>query len=137
VRERPIAIPKFNGKTLTALQRPNEQALPLDLTISNLRCMSGSADADNDKDARHLQGPTTSCPIPQPCFEFKSLDDVHVGLSALFNADAAFRDAMRLAIRHDIFYSTPAYAKLSDKAASILLLPDSSLQGSWRSSAGS
>ena len=130
-RERPVAMQQFDGKTLAAFQQPNEQALPLDLTTSTLRCMSDGV--------LHLNDPTTTGRnklIPQPCFEFKSLDEIHVGLSDPFNADAAFRDAMRLAIRQDIFDSTPAYAKLSPKTASILLLPDSSLQGSWRSSLG-
>jgi hypothetical protein len=38
-----------------------------------------------------------------------------------------------MAIRQDIFDATPYYASLSGKIASILLLPDSSLEGSWRS----
>jgi hypothetical protein len=54
------------------------------------------------------------------------------GFSAKFNADPEFRNSLRLAIRQDIFDTTPFYQKLSPKAASILLLPDSSLEGSWR-----
>ena len=35
-------------------------------------------------------------------------------------------------MREDIFDSTPTYSGMSEKARRILLLPDSSLQGSWR-----
>jgi len=35
-------------------------------------------------------------------------------------------------MREDIFDTTPAYAGMSDKARKMLLLPDSSLQGSWK-----
>ena len=35
-------------------------------------------------------------------------------------------------MREDVFDSTPSYLKLSPKARQMLLLPDSSLQGSWK-----
>jgi hypothetical protein len=35
-------------------------------------------------------------------------------------------------MREDIFDSTPAYSGMSEKARKMLLLPDSSLQGSWK-----
>lgn len=53
-------------------------------------------------------------------------------LSKKFNSDQAFRNNLRLAIRLDVFETTPFYAKLPEKAKSVLLLPDSSLEGSWR-----
>ncbi|KAI2503549.1 hypothetical protein MHU86_10931 [Fragilaria crotonensis] len=124
-RQEEVAVEEFDGRALTAAQIPNEGAPPLDLKNSNLLCMSD--DNLNIKES-------SSTLVRQPCFEFKSLDEIHVGLSAIFNSSAGFRNALRLAIRQDIFDSTPAYATLSAKAASILLLPDSSLQGSWRRS---
>lgn len=82
-------------------------------------------------------------------FEYRSLDDllsvalakqgIHVpppeglfSLSNKFNSDASFRRDLRSAIRLDVFETTPFYAKLPEKAKSVLLLPDSSLEGSWR-----
>eukprot|EP00957_Ditylum_brightwellii_P116441 8881804-Ditylum_brightwellii.AAC.1 len=35
-------------------------------------------------------------------------------------------------MREDIFDTTPTYHRMSDKARKMLLLPDSSLQGSWK-----
>jgi hypothetical protein len=68
-------------------------------------------------------------------WEFRSLDEVvYPGLSALFNGNEDFRNNLRGAIRQDIFDTTPFYANLSEKAAQVLLLPDSSLEGSWQSS---
>ena len=86
-----------------------------------------------------------------PLFEYRSLDDLlsaagltetdamsenlggnSFSLSQKFNADEAFRTDLRSAIRLDIFETTPFYAKLPEKAKAVLLLPDSSLEGSWR-----
>ncbi|KAL3804404.1 hypothetical protein HJC23_011332 [Cyclotella cryptica] len=62
-----------------------------------------------------------------------SLDELFPNLqfSEKFNADGEFRDSLRSAMREDIFDSTPAYMGMSEKARRMLLLPDSSLQGSW------
>jgi hypothetical protein len=62
------------------------------------------------------------------------LDDLFPGLdfSESFCSDGAFRTALRDAIREDVFDSSPGYAAMSEKARRMLLLPDSSLQGSWR-----
>jgi hypothetical protein len=62
------------------------------------------------------------------------LDDLFPGLdfSDRFCSDGAFRNALRGSIREDVFDSSPAYAGISEKARRMLLLPDSSLQGSWR-----
>jgi hypothetical protein len=79
---------------------------------------------DNEKDSNE----GGSC-------KFCSLDEVfYPGLSAIFNNDEVFRNQLRKAIRQDIFDTTPFYANLSNKAAQVLLLPDSSLEGSWRPS---
>ena len=76
----------------------------------------------------------TPAVTPQPPFKFHSLNEVLgvEGFSETFNADKAFRVALRAAIRQDIFDTTPFYAGLPEKAAAVLLLPDSSLEGSWR-----
>mmetsp|Transcript_23527 Transcript_23527/g.49777 ORF Transcript_23527/g.49777 Transcript_23527/m.49777 type:complete len:393 (-) Transcript_23527:70-1248(-) len=62
-----------------------------------------------------------------------SLDDLFPNLdfSEKFCSTTTFRDNVRSAMREDIFDSTPAYAGMSEKARKMLLLPDSSLQGSW------
>ena len=69
-------------------------------------------------------------------FEMMSLDDLFPScagrLSSTFHCDESFRHNLRNAMREDIFDSTPTYSNLSPKARKMLLLPDSSLQGSWR-----
>jgi hypothetical protein len=81
-------------------------------------------------------------------FEYLSLDDLFLvgdddddgddesnkkfSLSKIFNSDEKFRNYLRSAIRLDVFETTPFYANLPKQASSVLLLPDSSLEGSWR-----
>jgi hypothetical protein len=67
-------------------------------------------------------------------FETRSLDDLFPGLefSHQFATCQTFRTDLRQAMREDIFDTTPAYHGMSVKARTILLLPDSSLQGSWK-----
>ena len=62
-----------------------------------------------------------------------SLDTLFPSLnfSEKFCSTKDFRDAIRNSMREDIFDSTPAYEGMSEKARKMLLLPDSSLQGSW------
>ncbi len=62
-----------------------------------------------------------------------SLDDLFPNLdfSLHFNTNSTFRNALRNSIREDVFDATPSYANMSEKARRMLLLPDSSLQGSW------
>lgn len=74
--------------------------------------------------------------IDHPHVDTKSLDEVFPatkGFSELFSSNHVFRNGIRDAMRQDIFDSTPAYMGMSEKARRMLLLPDSSLQGSWRS----
>lgn len=52
-------------------------------------------------------------------------------LSETFSSSSMFRLSVRRAMREDVFDTTPQYANMSDKARKMLLLPDSSLQGSW------
>jgi len=63
-----------------------------------------------------------------------SLDELfpNLGFSHKFNSDGEFRNSLRNSMREDIFDSSPSYGGMSDKARKMLLLPDSSLQGSWR-----
>lgn len=98
-------------------QQPNEDALPFDLSSC---CCSGG------------DGPKTL--IEHAHVETRSLDDLFPGLyfSRLFASSTPFRTALRNAMREDIFDTTPGYHGLSDKARRVLLLPDSSLQGSWQ-----
>lgn len=68
--------------------------------------------------------------------ETRSLDQLFLSCNGkfcdLFSSCDEFRNGIRNAIRLDIFDSTPAYAGMSEKARKMLLLPDSSLQGSWK-----
>jgi hypothetical protein len=137
-----LATPPFDGKILSSEQTPNEQAPPFDLFAhlenKSIRCMS-----DFDNGQTLIQGNVIE---KQPAFEFLSLDDLTFsnpsagqqyqlpGFSKLFNSNATFRWQLRHAMRHDIYDTTPQYQNLSLKAKEMLLLPDSSLQGSWRRS---
>jgi hypothetical protein len=124
-QERPLEE-EFDGKKMTALQDANENAPALNLesvllSDNNVRCLT--------------EGLRFESKAKDPAFTFMSLDDLFgegVGLSEKFNSDVLFRQDLRSAIRQDIFDTTPFYANLSEKAASVLLLPDSSLEGSWR-----
>mmetsp|Transcript_49113 Transcript_49113/g.72968 ORF Transcript_49113/g.72968 Transcript_49113/m.72968 type:complete len:396 (+) Transcript_49113:3-1190(+) len=62
------------------------------------------------------------------------LDDLFPNLdfSLKFCSNRELRSKIRSAMREDVFDSTESYANLPKKARSMLLLPDSSLQGSWR-----
>lgn len=78
--------------------------------------------------------------VPGPVIEHnhvetRSLDELFPqtdGFSELFYTNQKLRDGIRDAMRQDIFDATPAYAGMSEKARKMLLLPDSSLQGSWK-----
>lgn len=134
-RQRPEdLVEKFDGKAMTSVQSPNEHAIPLNLESLLL----SSSPPIRSMVSGELQ---FKVEIQQhPTFGFCSLDDLFVGradqpdlgFSKTFNSDSQFRQELRMAIRQDIFDTTPFYANLSEKAASVLLLPDSSLEGSWR-----
>ena len=132
-RQRPASeSAAFDARALTSAQASNEEtATHLDLSSAiggpdgALRCMTDNM----------LWTDTPLVSTQPPPFEFLSLDDLfgpNLGFSAKFNNDRSFRDELRMAIRRDIFNTTPFYASLSEKAASFLMLPDSSLEGSWR-----
>lgn len=112
----------FDGRTLTAAQIPNEDARGMHpetlLDKDNLQCMT--------------KGISFGDEVKHPAWELRSLDDICSGLSKCFNSDQDFRTNLRMAVRRDIFDTTPFYSNLSPKAAEVLLSPDSSLEGSWR-----
>jgi hypothetical protein len=138
----------FDGKVLTLQQTPNLEAPYFDLEFAlsksynddgdddqrpkPLRCMTPGQLRYND--SRCTSSSSSSSSGSAGVFQYMSLDDLLPnlkGFSKKFNADDDFRRKLRAAIRQDVFDTTPFYANLSEKAASILLLPDSSLEGSW------
>eukprot|EP00536_Pseudo-nitzschia_multiseries_P018006 jgi/Psemu1/293296/fgenesh1_pg.2041_\ len=112
---------------------------------STLRCVTPGLVCSTDKVPEAPEAPSTDRPC---CYEYRSLDDLldaakdssssslslpeGFSLSELFNSDEVFRNDLRSAIRLDVFETTPFYANLPEKARTVLLLPDSSLEGSWR-----
>lgn len=87
---------------------------------------------DNEDGPTDVSSKTTTIPVESHIISI-SLDDLFPGLdfSEKFCLSKEFRDALRSAMREDIFDTTPAYEGMSEKARKMLLLPDSSLQGSW------
>ena len=69
-----------------------------------------------------------------------SLDELfpncQTGISETFARSTEFRTELRNSMREDIFDTTPTYHGMSAKARQVLLLPDSSLQGSWKCTNG-
>lgn len=112
----------FDGKELTVRQSSNHNAMPIDLSACSLTCVGTSP---------VLSGTET---VSQPAFQFMSLDEIFPGLgfSDHFHSNSDFRFAIRDSMRLDIFDATPQYQGLTEKAKSMLILPESSLQGSWR-----
>jgi hypothetical protein len=143
----------FDPKKITSEQKPNENANALDMYVpsyqsdpSFIRRRSSSsvvhispnadvivseddASCDSDVDSEQCKGPE----INHAHFEQLSLDDLFPGLdfSKQFFINGEFRQAIRVATRKDIFFTTPAYADLSPKVAAMMLDDDSSLQGTW------
>lgn len=130
---------------LASQQDSNLDAPHLDLenelgfSSPTLRCMTSGIRFHTRSGQDGAAGDPSSTALSDQggAFAYLSLDDLFpdapdLNFSKKFNSDAAFRHQLRMAIRQDIFDTTPFYATLSAKAASILLLPDSSLEGSWR-----
>lgn len=109
------ARPFVDGKTEIADQKCNEDAPAFPLPEGAAPGQDGDVISHE-----HIQS--------------MSLDELFPGLSFsdMFASSTEFRAALRAAMREDIFDTTPAYAKMSEKARKMLLLPDSSLQGSWK-----
>ena len=109
------ARPFVDGKTEIADQKCNEDAPAFPLPEGAAPGQDGDVISHE-----HIQS--------------MSLDELFPGLSFsdMFASSTEFRTALRAAMREDIFDTTPAYAKMSEKARRMLLLPDSSLQGSWK-----
>lgn len=110
----------IDAGTYTKTQNPNDDA-----PVYVFSC-------DNNDDDTADQNTAKLIP-PGTHIQTKSLDNLFPNLefSFHFNSNSTFRNALRNAIREDIFDTTPSYANMSDKARRMLLLPDSSLQGSW------
>lgn len=135
IQQEPKSKESFDGKVFCGRQDANAEAPLLDLrqslsSHSGFRCVTQGLtcfETGEEKDIQRLESP----------FEYRSLDDLlelpaGFSLSEMFNSDAAFRKDLRSAIRLDVFETTPFYANLPEKAKTVLLLPDSSLEGSWR-----
>mmetsp|Transcript_4685 Transcript_4685/g.7181 ORF Transcript_4685/g.7181 Transcript_4685/m.7181 type:complete len:127 (-) Transcript_4685:372-752(-) len=77
-----------------------------------------------------VEGSIRGKPIKNDPFYFVSLDEIFpfVGFSDTFSSNGM---ALRSAIRQDIYDTTPQYQGLSEKSKAMLLMPESSLQGSW------
>jgi len=90
---------------------------------------------DSNEDAPPYQLPdSTGEIITHQHISTYSLDDLFPGLefSRKFSSLQEFRKDLRNSMREDIFDTTPTYHGMNEKARKVLLLPDSSLQGSWR-----
>ena len=144
----------FDPKKLTSEQTPNEDAAPLDLYSNSLRSdpafirrrsassvvqitavasvqvsLDDASSSDSNNDDEQCKGPA----INHAHFQQLSLEDLfpNVHFSNHFFTNGAFRQAIRIAMRKDVFFTTPAYADLSPKVAAMMLDDDSSLQGTW------
>mmetsp|Transcript_8517 Transcript_8517/g.16044 ORF Transcript_8517/g.16044 Transcript_8517/m.16044 type:complete len:414 (+) Transcript_8517:101-1342(+) len=128
----------FNPKNLTSQQIPNDDALSLNLFhVTNQQdpsfikrkieknVNSGVVLDDNDE--------CKGSKVENSHLEYLSLDDLfpNMNFGNQFFTNGKFRNDIRNAMRRDIFFTTPAYANLSPKVASMMLDDDSSLQGSW------
>ena len=107
----------IDAGTFTRTQNPNENA-PV--------YMFNDDDAAPDPNTAKLIAPNSHVQSTSLDALFPNLD-----FSFHFNTNSTFRNAIRNSIREDIFDTTPSYANMSEKARRMLLLPDSSLQGSW------
>ena len=134
-RPRPEA-PKYPVATKRAPHQHDHtqaDARPFIDAVQEIRTQDPNQDAPVfDSDALDtVAGPV----IEHAHVETLSFDDLFPqkkGFSELFSSNQDFRDSIRNAMRLDIFDATPTYAGMSEKARRMLLLPDSSLQGSWR-----
>lgn len=134
-RERPEQ-PKYQVATKRAPHQHDHtkaDARPFIKAVEEIRTQDPNDDAPtfDSSEFRTVAGPT----IEHSHVQTRALDDLFprvTGFSELFCTNKSFRDGMRDAIRQDIFDATPAYAGMSEKARKMLLLPDSSLQGSWK-----
>lgn len=116
----------FDPIQLTKEQNINLEAPVLDLVENKEEELSSSLKVITDSDHPVLQTHVQSC----------SLDDLFPSRTDLkfsyhFNSNKHFREDLKQAMRMDVFHGNPQNENLSDKVKDILLLPDSSLQGSW------
>lgn len=136
-RERKSKVQKvFDPKLLVSQQKPNEDSVALDIFSQKhwedpyfIQRRPLSDESHTKDNINECKGPL----IEHPHFEMIAFDDIFPNLdfSKHFFTDGDFRQSLRVAMRNDIFYTTPAYAKLSPKIAAMMIDDDSSLQGTW------
>ncbi|CAB9506032.1 expressed unknown protein [Seminavis robusta] len=133
-RPEPAAYPVATKRAPHQHDHTKADARPFIDAIKEVRVQDPNTNApvyDSDSFAT-VAGPV----IEHDHVETKSLDEVFPTAGGqfcgLFSSNQEFRNGIRNAMRQDIFDATPAYAGMSEKARRMLLLPDSSLQGSWR-----
>jgi len=146
----------FDPQKVINTQKSNENAIALDLydlshqrdssfirrrssssvvQVSSIRAANVLVSEDGangwtaDSNSEQCKGPI----INHAHFEYLSLDQLFPGIDfgKRFSANGDFRQAIRVAMRGDIFFTTPAYADVSSKIAAMMLDDDSSLQGTW------
>jgi hypothetical protein len=119
----------FLSDVRTEIQKykPNDDAPVLDLSS----ILPDQQSSQTELLGEHIPDDLTVAKNP---IETLSLDKLFPGLqfSKHFAESADFRNALRMAIREDVFDTTELYHSLSEKAKRVLLLPDASLQGSWK-----
>lgn len=144
-RERKLKVQEvFDPKLLTSQQIPNEDSAALDIfSQKNLedpsfirRRSSSDEHHTNENINESILESKNECKGPlikHSHFEMLAFDDIFPNLdfSKHFFTDGNFRQSIRVAMRNDIFYTTPAYANLSPKIAAMMIDDDSSLQGTW------
>ncbi|OEU13152.1 hypothetical protein FRACYDRAFT_242903 [Fragilariopsis cylindrus CCMP1102] len=118
--EKSIQQQPFDGKKLSAAQLSNLDAPSFDLRSAMLSTSSSSSSSLNNIGNLHCVTPGIRC-----------YNEVENENHQQQNRVISSND-LRSAIRLDVFETTPFYANLPKKASSVLLLPDSSLEGSWR-----
>lgn len=155
-RKQAPAPEDFDPKKLTKQQNANEDANPLDLyntefqnnpTFIRRLCASSVLQINSKADVivseeggsepkikdasvgAECKGPE----IHHLHVEYFSLDDLfpNLNFSKEFFTNGLFRQSIRVAMRKDVFFTTPAYAELRPKVAAMMLDDDSSLQGTW------
>lgn len=156
-RSRQPARKVFDPQKVTSDQKSNEDASALDLydpsyegdpsfikrrSLSSVVQIFPTSDTNvlvneerandsiiSDSDNEQCKGPE----IAHAHFEYLSLDSLFPGIDfgKHFFTNGDFRQDIRVAMRKDIFFTTPAYADISPKVAAMMLDDDSSLQGTW------
>jgi len=133
-RRRAPPVAKKRERAPHQFDHTKEEARPFVDALAAIR----TQDPNEGAPALDLPGGSDGREIERPHFEFRSLDDLFPNLdfSRKFARSKEFRAGLRSGMREDIFDTTPLYQHMSEKARKMLLLPDTSLQSSWRCSGG-